>query len=438
MPPGGRRAYPVTMGADVRHISLRVPRLAASPGADWLLAAVLFAAFETAGLTHGVSAGYAPRAANWIWAAVGAVMTLTVGARRRQPQRSWAVVTACASFLLATHTQLDPYMAVPGESALLVLPAPLVALYTMARTGQRRYPLIGSELALVLPLLNLRLGRHWPLHWLLSGIPSWDTQRAYARGDALLTAGILFAAWALGQATQARIAAEEAERAEHDRAVAAEERARIAAELHDITAHHISVVTLQAGAARLLAESGQPPGADLLGGIETASRQAMTEIRQALGVIRAGTDGAAPLPGLARLPDLTRQMALAGLTVTVDGPSGPLPGSTDLTAYRIIQEGLANVARHSAAGAAAVTFRREPGMVQITITDDGPSRDRPPTVPGGNGLLGLRERVRGYGGQMQAGPRPSGGFELRAELPLSGAGRAVDPQPEHQPTESAR
>jgi signal transduction histidine kinase len=426
-------------------ITRSVSRLAASPIGDWLLAAVLCTAFEFAALGHGVSAGYAHRAMNWLWAAIGAVMTLTVAARRRQPQRTWVVATACASFLLTTHTQLDPYMAMPGESALLVLPAPLVALYTMARTGQRHYALTGSELALVLPLLNLPLRQHWPLHWLLGGMPSWDTQRAYTLGDAVLAAGLLIAAWALGQARQARIAAEsakrtaqEAERAEHDRAVAAEERARIAAELHDITAHHISVVTLQAGAARLLAESGQPPDADLLGGIEAAGRQAMTEIRQALGVIRAGADGAAPLPGLARLPDLTRQMALAGLTVTVDGPADPLPGSADLTAYRIIQEGLANVVRHSAAGAATVTFRRRPGLVQITITDDGPSRDRQPANPGGNGLIGVAERVRGYGGQMQAGPRPSGGFELRAELPLNGIGRIGDPLPEGQQAEPTR
>ena len=156
----------------------------------------------------------------------------------------------------------------------------------------------------------------------------------------------------------------------------------------------------------------------------------MIEIRQALGVIRSSADGAAPLPGLAQLPGLTRQMALAGLTVRLDGQAGTLPGSVDLTAYRIAQEGLTNVTRHSAAGAATVTFRRRPGTVQITITDDGPARHSPPAVPGGNGLIGLRERVRRYGGQLHAGTRAGGGFELRAELPLSGTeGSTTAPEP---------
>jgi signal transduction histidine kinase len=423
----------VGMGSAGRRISRSVSRLTASSYWDGLLPWALLAAFELPAAGLGITMGDIPvigdRPASWIWVAVGAVMTLTLARRRRHPQRTWVVTTVCAAFLLATHTQLAPFMTSANDSALLVLPAPLVALYTMVRTGQmrREYALIGSGVALVLPLLNL----HLPAAGLLGIGLSWNPQPPYSARAAPLAGVALVAVWALGQALdarrnsaaieRARIAAEEAERAEHDRAVAAEERARIAAELHDITAHHISVVTLQAGAARLLAESGQPPDPELLSGIETASRQAMVEIRQALGVIRAGPDGAAPLPGLAQLPELTRRMALAGLTVVVDERAEPLPGSADLTAYRIIQEGLANVARHSAADTATVTFGREPGWMRITITDDGPPRGTPPAVPGGNGLIGLRERVIRYGGQLRAGPRPSGGFELCAEFPLGAA-----------------
>ena len=427
------------MSAAVRRITGPVARLSSSPRGDRLLAGGLFTAFELPVLFHDISAGYPSPGARWVWAVIGAVMTLTVAARRRHPRRTWLVVTVCASFLLATHLPLGPVLTIADPSTLLVLPAPLVCLYTTARAGQVRggYALIGSGFALVLiPLLNL----YWHLHWLLGGIPAWDTPRAYSPQAAVLVAGMLATAWALGETVHARsksaaneaarIAAEKAGRAEHDRAVAAEERARIAAELHDITAHHISVVALQAGAARMLAESGQPPSVELLSGIETASRQAMIEIRQALGVIRSSADGAAPLPGLTQLPGLTRQMALAGLTVRLDGPAGTLPGSVDLTAYRIVQEGLTNVTRHSAAGTATVTFRRRPGTVQITITDDGPARHSPPAVPGGNGLIGLRERVRRYGGQLHAGTRPGGGFELRAELPLSGTeGSTTAPEP---------
>lgn len=431
----------------MRYITRLVSRLATSLLWDRLLAAALFTAFELSVLPQGLTAGWPRQGANWRWTAVaavvGAAMTLMVAARRQQPRWTWVIATACGSFLLAAPTQLGlPYMAGPGygpgtitvaRSVLLVLTAPAVALYTVARTGQVRgsYALAGSGLALLLlPLLLANL------QWLLSG-PSPDIPQQQANIGPFITlvAGTVVAAWALGEAVRARSRLEAVEQAEHDRAVAAGERARIAAELHDITAHHISVVSLQAGAARLLAEQSRSPSVELLAGIEAASRQAMAEIRQALGVIRASPDGAAPLPGLAQLPDLATRMALAGLMVTIDGSAGSLPGSTDLTAYRIVQEGLANVARHSAAGRAAVTFRREPGSLHVTIADDGPASDSTPAALGGNGLIGLRERVRQHGGWLRAGPRPSGGYELHAELPLGDSARV--PVPSHRQTERA-
>jgi signal transduction histidine kinase len=427
---GPRSLVLVTVSPAEWRVSGALARLTAFSHWDDVLAFGLFAALELPAAGLDTSMAYTPvsgtHQAGWIWVAVGAVMTLTLIARRRHPLRTWVVTTVCAAFLLTGRTQFDPFIASADVSAMLVFPAPLVALYTVARTGVvwRGYTLLGSAAALVVPLFNPRLAPSGFLGLTLS----WDPRPPYSAQAAPLAAVVLVAVWGLGQARydrsnsaameRARVAAERAERAEHDRAVAAEERARIAAELHDITAHHISVVTLLAGAARMLAESGQPPDPELLTGIETASRQAMAEIRQALGVIRAGPDGAAPLPGLAQLPELASQMALAGLTVVAAGPAEPLPGSADLTAYRIIQEGLANVARHSAADTATVTFRRRPGMIQITITDNGPPRGTPLGEPGGNGLIGLRERVIRHGGQLHAGPCPSGGFELRAEFPL--------------------
>jgi|HubBroStandDraft_2_1064218.scaffolds.fasta_scaffold05932_5 signal transduction histidine kinase len=409
------------MNAAPRHLSSSVSWLVTWPGRDGLLAAALFAAFELPVLSNGVTASRGPLAASWKWTAAaalaGAAMTLPLAVRRQQPRRTWMIASGCALFLLVTPTQLGLLFTTgPVQTALLVLPAPVIALYTVVRAGRMRggYALAGSVAALMLAPLGLL-----NLQWLLDG-PSADVQRAHGRPYAAIAAVAVVMAWALADLMRARSRIEAVERAEHDRAVAAEERARIAAELHDITAHHISVVSLQAGAARLLAEQGQPPGIELLAGIEAASRQAMTEIREALGVIRAGPDGPAPLPGLAQLPDLATRMALAGLTVTVDGPADPLPGSMDLTAYRIVQEGLANVARHSAADRATVTFRREADSIHVTIADDGPARYCPPAGPGGNGLIGLRERVRRHGGRLHADPRPSGGFELRAELPLSG------------------
>jgi signal transduction histidine kinase len=276
-------------------------------------------------------------------------------------------------------------------------------------------------------------------------------------------AALAVSAWAAGESTSARTRALRAERAARELQAAADERARIAREVHDIVAHHVSVISLQAGTARLLAQAGTPPDAGLLSGIETASRQAMAELRHALGVLThigdtggtAGTAGAAgtggtggtagaggaggagvvpresghapggaePPPSLAQLAELT---AGSGLAVTVDGtaddgPARPLPAAVELTAYRVIQESLTNVLRHSAARSARVTLRRPDGALQVIVSDGGPAR--PGQSGGGLGLRGLRERVAAHGGTFHAGPRADGaaaGFEVSATLPVPG------------------
>jgi signal transduction histidine kinase len=252
------------------------------------------------------------------------------------------------------------------------------------------------------------------------------------------TAALLVTAWALGESTRSRrasvaalrdrAAALEAERAERDRRAAADERSRLAHDLHDIVAHHVSVMTLQAGTARMLAETGQPPGAELLTGIETAGRQAMTDLRDALGVIRHTPGGACPQPGLAQLTELARRISGSGLDVTVTGSAGPLPGAADVAAFRIVQEGLTNVLRHSAAQGVRVVLARTQRGAEIRIQDGGPARERA-TAPGeGWGLIGLRERLADFGGWLSATTVPGGGFELHAVLPVSGP-LAHDGQP---------
>lgn len=374
------------------------------PLPDRLLAVALLAAFEEPGLDpYRHSSGTA-----WAWA--GVLLTLPLAWRARQPRRVWAITAGAGAFLLVTRAGSDW----GALSPLVMLPAPLIALYTLAARTDRRTGGMGLAVSLIAgaPGLILYGGGH--PEGILTGL------------------GMIVTAWALGESARthresvsalaARATALEAERAERDRAAAAEERARIARELHDITAHHVSVVALQAGAARMLAESGHPPGAELLSGIETASRQAMSEIRQALGVLRSSDDGAAPPPGLAELPVLTQRMALAGLAVAADGTAGPLPPALDRAAYRIVQEALTNVLRHSAADAAAVTFRRGNGALEIVVSDRGPARGTGSgghvPAPAGYGLLGLRERVAPFGGELTARPRPDGGFELRARLPV--------------------
>jgi signal transduction histidine kinase len=371
-----------------------------APLSDRLLATALFVVVAA---PHVVGLVVTPSRPGLPLAIVTTALALAVVGRTRQPVGVWVITTAIAGLLLSVgHPNLTP------ADALVLLLAPLVALYTMARSNQfrGRLALVGSMVAFAIPMLLADL--------------DWDSER-----NTLLVMGMLVTAWALGEtmrtraeSTAQRLRSEAAAKAEHDRTVAAEERARIARELHDITAHHISVVTLQAGAARMLAESGQTPSVELLSGIETAGRQAMIEIRQALGVIRSSPDGAAPLPGVASIPELARRMGLAGLDVTVDGTPGPLPGGMELTVYRIVQEGLTNVARHSTAHSVEVAFRRAHDTLAVHVTDRGPARDEPPESTGGHGLVGLRERVLRYGGQLNAGPLADGGFRLSVTLPV--------------------
>jgi signal transduction histidine kinase len=371
---------------------------------DGLMAAVLFPLFVSEHEYTSDALGTPV-----VWLVVGAVLTFSLAWRSRHPQRVWLITTSCALILFSPPYPVDPFAhGLTTAGVIVTLVAPLTALFTLTRADRQhgRLALGASVIALCVPLL-------------------WSSVQPDAERNALLTAAFLVTAWALGETMRTRIESNAArmialdmEKAEHDRAVAAEERARIARELHDITAHHISVVTLQAGAARMLAESGQPPDIALLSGIETAGRQAMIEIRQALGVIRSSPDGAAPLPGIGQLPELVGRLGSAGVEVTIEGTPGPLPHSLGLTVYRIVQEGLTNVARHSAARTARVSLHRELDTLAVTITDNGPPRAVRLPGPGGHGLTGLRERVSGYGGHLHAQGRPDGGFELRAALPV--------------------
>jgi signal transduction histidine kinase len=336
-----------------------------------------------------------------VWAVVGVLGAATLAWRRDAPWAVWLTTTVSATWVLATRHGPDW----GGLSPLVLVPAAVVGLYSLAsRTGRR-----AGQFAAAFTLLALEAG--------LLSHP--------VRPEAAATAAALTAtAWAAGESASARARAQAAERAARDARAAADERARIARELHDIVAHHVSVISLQAGTARLLAQAGTPPDVGLLTGIETASRQTMAELRHALGVIRHTPDGAEPPPGLARLPELT---AATGIAVTVTGTAdpvnrrtGPLPASVELTAYRVIQESLTNVLRHSAARAAQVTLRRAEGVLRVTVTDSGPALPGR-AARGGYGLRGLRERVTAHGGTFHAGPAADGaapGFEVCATLPV--------------------
>jgi signal transduction histidine kinase len=203
-------------------------------------------------------------------------------------------------------------------------------------------------------------------------------------------------------------------------AVAAE-RAAIARELHDVVAHHMSVMVVQAGAARAVSGSDPAATAEALRQIEASGRTGLIEMRRLLEVLKAegDGDGRAPQPGLARLDELLDAMRASGLPVeaVVKGSPRPLPPGVDLSAYRIVQEALTNALRHAGEASARVVVRYEPDKIELEIADDGVGPPEDPEASAGHGLIGMRERVQLFGGELEAGPRPGGGFLVRARLP---------------------
>ncbi|GGL17371.1 two-component sensor histidine kinase [Sphaerisporangium melleum] len=219
------------------------------------------------------------------------------------------------------------------------------------------------------------------------------------------------------------------------RAARAEERSRIARELHDVVAHHVSVMTVQAAAARKVLDTRPEAAKDALLAIEEMGRTAMREMRGIVGVLRTDAEAGevaelAPQPGMGDLPGLVDQMREAGLRAQlwVEGERRELPPGIDLAAYRLVQEALTNSLRHAGPAARAwVTVRHDPGELTVQVEDNGigangrlarGSDDRP-----GHGLVGIRERVALYGGILRIGPRQGGGFEVRARFPLEDSHR---------------
>ncbi|MFC4057856.1 sensor histidine kinase [Planomonospora corallina] len=229
--------------------------------------------------------------------------------------------------------------------------------------------------------------------------------------------------WALGEALRSRRSAVE----EASRRAAGEEQARIARELHDVIAHSVSVIVVQAAAADDVFDERPDQARAALRSIESAGREALGELRRLLASVRPGAEGEPPhpQPGLERLEELVEPLRAAGLKVVVrrEGPGGvPLPAGVDLSAYRIVQEALTNTLRHAAADRAEVTVRTSAETLELEVVDDG--RGAPREGGGdaarvhGRGIAGMRERAAMLGGTLDAGPLPAGGFRVHARLPL--------------------
>ena len=245
----------------------------------------------------------------------------------------------------------------------------------------------------------------------------------FTLGDVLFIAMIVGGAWLAGYAIRHRRLREaqlEREKAEAEAAIA-EERTRIARDLHDVVAHAISVIVLQARGGRKLLDDEPEEARQALDAIERTASQALAEMRRLLGLLRESDEQLAltPQPTIALLDDLVEQVRSAGLPVevTIEGEPIELPPGVDLTAYRIVQEALTNALRHAGPATARVVVRWGHGELDLEVSDDGPGQEN--GAGGGHGLAGIRERVAVFGGDVEAGARPDGGFAVRARLPYA-------------------
>ena len=388
--------------------------------ADGLLAALL-AAFSLVALWYGnrdCSGGCQPGGG----AAVALVLaqTLPLTWRRRHPLTVGLVTgLATAAFGLAPYPDLAMPIPVGG----------VVGFYSVAAWGSRRAALASGAVAAVVVVVTMTL-------------PRTDADLVDAGFVSLALAG----AWLLGDRArvQRALAAElqeravrlERERADEARRAVASERARIARELHDVVAHHVSMMVVQAEAGPVAVEHDPARAAGAFQAIAATGRLALVEMRRLLGMLRGGEEQApslAPQPGLAEVPSLVEQVGRAGLQVelVVEGTEAALPPGVDLSAYRIVQEALTNALRHGGADHARVLVRYGEHDLELQVENglesavaDGQSLPTGDLAGrrSGRGLLGMQERVALFGGELRAGSAPNGGFTVVARLPIGDPG----------------
>jgi signal transduction histidine kinase len=346
----------------------------------------------------------APETSVWFAAPAIAIMVLPLLARRRFPFAAPAGLWLYAAALSFVDGQLVPFTA----SASI---AGLAAAFLLGNLRDETRSRLG--LAIVVGSAAL----------LMYNDPD-------ASAGALVFTPLLFGiGWIAGfalreraaeaEAAEDRAAQAERERENAARLAVAEERARIARELHDIVAHSVSVMVLQIGALRHKLPPGLEQDREALQGVEDTGRAALAEMRRLLGAMHDGEDAErAPQPGLDSLGALVERVDRAGLPVRlhVEGDAVPLSRAVDLSAYRIVQEGLTNALKHAQASRADVTLRYGTDELELEVRDDGVGTAASDGL--GHGLVGVRERVKIYGGDMSASAAPGGGFVLTARLPL--------------------
>ncbi|QMU69842.1 sensor histidine kinase [Streptacidiphilus sp. P02-A3a] len=326
--------------------------------------------------------------------ALSVLIAAALGARRSAPLAGYLAGSAAlsAEALFVLPSQVSPY-------------ANLVGLYSLGRYATRARARLGPVVVLLgMAAYFSGTGHRVPV------LPAW-----------VLFVWLL--AWALGYGEARRQEEREAARRVLRAQVVADERVRIARELHDLVGHTLNVLLVQAGAARRLLDRDPERTRGLLGTMEHTGREALEELDRVLGLLRRDEPDLSP--GLAQLGSLARRMEQAGIQVTarVDPAAYRLPRPLDLSAYRIVQEALTNTVKHGRAARAEVSVRRERDVLDVEVRDDGVGAD--PGCAPGRGLLGIAERAREFGGSVEYGAGERGGFRLHAVLPIPRAAEAV-------------
>ncbi len=385
--------------------------------------------------------------------------SITVGlvTRALQGEKLDRIVAACLAAVGVPIVWTGNVM--PG------MPKGLAALLTVAICApvavRRRWPLAAGILVILLVNLVFAVGANnysppIAIAWMcaLYGIAVWTDTRGFLIGMAVMAAAnfatvpgssnsfsdagfftivpgaamIICRRAIRDRELRAQMLAERASLLERERELraheaVAEERARIARELHDLVAHNVSVMVVQAGAERHALSPDQASTREALTSIESAGRQALAEARRLLGMLRRSGEHEelAPQPSVDQIGFLVEQIERAGLPVKleVEGERVPLPAGVDLCAYRVVQESLTNALKHAGPAHAEVRLRYAPNGLDVEVLDDGRGTAQPNGDGSGHGLIGMRERVALYGGQINTGPRNGGGFEVRAHIPLA-------------------
>ncbi|WP_410595630.1 sensor histidine kinase [Amycolatopsis sp. lyj-23] len=345
-----------------------------------------------------------------------ALVALTVANVAARPGVGWVV------YVLGILTVAPLVLRQVAPVVVMVLTACAVTAYSIMESAE----LPNAGIGLLLSVFTVGTMRSTPVAgvtWLLSAscfVPSFLTPNGGLTLPQLIeTTLVLLGAWVLGESTKGwgrRVRRE----AENARRAAADERVRIARELHDVVAHHMSVISLQAGLANYVFDSDRPMARAAVTTVEATSREALLEMRRLLDVLRLDDDklDLSPQPGLHELGGLVERVRAAGLTVDLveSGKPKAVPPGVAISAYRIVQESLTNVLKHAGPASVRVEITHRARHLDVKITDDGVG-SRAGSGLSSYGIEGMRERATLYGGTFDAGPRPDGGFGVVASLP---------------------